>query len=62
VTAPRGKILGRSRRLRNKNQLGHKPSGWGKGKWHSRESLWNYKRKARRKNKIAAASRKRNRA
>lgn len=53
---------GKSRRLKSRKQLLHKPSGHGKGKWHSRTSLWAYKRLTRRKNQIASASRQRNRA
>lgn len=50
-----------SKRLRSKADLQHKPSGFGKGKWHSRTSLWNYKRLSRRRRLIANASRRRNR-
>lgn len=57
----RGKMLGRPRRLRSAKQLEHKPSGVGKGRWHSRQALWRAKRKDRRKRQIAAASRARNR-
>lgn len=53
---------GKARRLSSKWQMQHKPSGHGKGKWHSRTALWAYKRKARRKTLIAAESRRRNRA
>jgi len=48
-------------RLRSKSQMAHKPNGDGKGKWHSRTTLWNYKRLARRKRQIAKASRRLNR-
>lgn len=54
--------LGKARRLKSKTQLAHKPSGHGKGRWHSRTSLWASKRKDRRKRLIANASRRRNRA
>lgn len=50
------------RRLRSKREMAHKPNGRGKGKWHSRTTLWAYKRKARRRRLIADASRRRNRA
>lgn len=40
-------------RLRNKRQTLHKPSGDGKGKWHSRATFWAYKRKSRRLRRIA---------
>lgn len=53
---------GKARRLRSRYQMAHKPSGHGKGKWHSRTSLWAYKRLSRRKRLIAAASRRANRA
>ncbi len=53
---------GKARRLRSRWQMAHKPSGVGKGKWHSRTSLWNYKRAARRARKVADASRRANRA
>lgn len=52
----------KSRRLRSRYQMAHKPSGHGKGKWHSRTSLWAYKRLSRRKRLIAAASRRANRS
>lgn len=51
---------GKKRRLRSKSALAHKPSGHGKGKWHSRTTLWAYKRKSRRLRQIAAASRRAN--
>lgn len=54
--------VGKARRLRSKYQMAHKPSGHGKGKWHSRTSLWAYKRHARRRRLMADASRRRNRA
>lgn len=54
--------LGKSRRLRSKKELAHKPSGHGKGKWQSRSSLWLYKRLSRRKRIIAAHSRRVNAA
>ncbi len=50
-------ILKKSKRLRSKKAMAHKPSGHGKGKWHSRTSLWAYKRLSRRKRQIAARSR-----
>lgn len=53
--------LGKALRLRSKKDLAHKPSGVGKGRWHSRTSLWASKRKDRRKRLIANASRRRNR-
>lgn len=49
-------------RRRSKRELLHKPSGSGQGKWHSRSVLWRWYRKRRRKNRIAAESRRRNRA
>lgn len=54
--------LGKAKRLRSKKALAHKPSGHGKGKWHSRTSLWAYKRLSRQKRLIANASRRRNRS
>ena len=48
-------------RLRNKWQMGHKPSGFGHGKWQSRDTLFRYKRLSRRRRRMAAASRRRNR-
>lgn len=39
----------------------HGVNGHGKGKWHSRTTLWNYKLRRRLANKRSAASRKRNR-
>lgn len=54
--------FGKSLRLRSKKKLAHKPSGHGIGKWHSRTSLWAYKRLSRRKRLIANESRRRNRA
>lgn len=54
--------LGKSKRLSSKKQMAHKPSGHGKGRWHSRTSLWASKRKDRRKRIIANESRRRNRA
>lgn len=53
--------LGKARRLRSKQQLAHKPSGAGKGRWHSRSCLWRSKRKTRRKHLISKASRRLNR-
>lgn len=55
------KFLRVGRRLRSKRQLAHKPSGHGKGRWHSRTTLWASKRKDRRKRLIANESRRRNR-
>ncbi len=52
----------KAHRLRSKNSLKHKPNGHGTGKWHSRTSLWAYKRLSRRKRLISNASRRRNRA
>lgn len=52
---------GKARRLRSKKQMAHKPMLTGTGKWHSRTSLWAYKRLSRRKRLIANASRRRNR-
>lgn len=54
--------VGKARRLRSKRDLAHKPSGFGKGRWHSRTCLWKAHQKARRKRIIANASRRRNRA
>lgn len=51
----------KANRLRSRKKLAHKPSGFGKGKWHSRTTLWLYKRKARRLRRIAESSRRRNR-
>ena len=48
---------GKGRRLSSKKKLAHKPSGHGKGKWHSRTSLWKYKRKSRNKRIISNNSR-----
>lgn len=56
------KKLPKSSRLRSNKELAHKPSGVGKGRWHSRTALWKSKRKDRRKRLIADASRRRNRA
>ncbi len=56
------KRSGKARRLRSRWQMNHKPNGHGKGKWHSRTSLWAYKRQSRRARLTAAASRRRNRA
>ncbi len=39
----------------------HVPSGVGKGKWGNRDSLWKYKMARRKANKVARASRRRNR-
>ncbi len=54
--------FGKARRLLSKKQMAHKPSGHGKGRWHSRTSLWASKRKDRRKRLISDASRRRNRS
>lgn len=54
--------LGKARRLSSKKQMAHKPSGHGKGRWHSRTSLWASKRKDRRKRLVSNESRRRNRA
>ncbi len=51
-----------NKRLRSKKDLQHKPSGSGKGKWHSRTSLWQYKRLTRRRRLVSNASRRRNRS
>lgn len=48
-------------RLRSKRAMAHKPNGRGKGKWHSRTTLWAYKRKSRRLRQISARSRRANR-
>ena len=48
-------------RLRSKRDLAHKPNGHGIGKWHSRTTLWKWKRLARRKRLISNESRRRNR-
>lgn len=53
-------IVKKSKRIRSKRDLAHKPSGSGKGRWHSRTSLWKAHRKSRRLRKIRAASRARN--
>jgi hypothetical protein len=55
------KRWGKARRLRSKMALAHKPNGHAIGKWHSRSTLWAYKRKSRRKRLIADASRRANR-
>ena len=34
----------KSRRLRSRKQMAHKTNGHGQGKWHSRTTLWAYKR------------------
>lgn len=53
---------GKARRLRSKKNMKHKPmNGYSVGKWHSRTSLWNYKRLSRRKRLISNASRHANR-
>ena len=54
--------FGKARRLRDRKKMAHKPSGHGQGKWHSRTSLWAYKRLSRRRRLIANASRRMNRA
>lgn len=54
--------MGKGRRLRARKAMKHKPSGFGKGKWHSRTSLWAYKRSSRRKRLMADQSRRVNRA
>lgn len=56
----------KSRRLRSPKDLQHKPdaqrpAGDRKGKWHSRASLWAYKRKSRKARLVAKASRRINR-
>ena len=53
--------IGKSRRFTRQPHLRHKPSGFGKGKWHSNATLWAYKLKARRKRLISSDSRRRNR-
>lgn len=55
------KKFGKSRRLRSKKELAHKPQKTGIGKWHSRTSLWAYKRLSRRKRIVANKSRRLNR-
>jgi hypothetical protein len=52
---------GKSRRLRSKRQLKHKPNGHGIRRWHSRTTLWKSKRKDRIKRIVASASRRANR-
>lgn len=42
-------------------KLLHVPSGFGKGKWENEETLWRYKLARRKANKVASASRARNR-
>lgn len=42
-------------------ELDHKPSGHGHGKWQNTATLWRYKLARRKANKVAAASRRRNR-
>lgn len=49
-------------RRRHRGALLHRPSGRGKGKWQSLDSLRNYKAKSKRRRRIAEASRARNRA
>jgi hypothetical protein len=51
----------RNQRLRSKYDLAHKPNGHGKGRWHSRTTLWEARGNARRLRKIAAESRRKNR-
>lgn len=53
---------GKKRRLRSRHQMAHKPNGHGIGKWHSRATLWDYKRASRRRRLMADASRRANRA
>lgn len=52
---------GKGRRLK-KSRLRHYPSGHGKGRWHSFNTLWASKLKDRRKRQVSAASRAANRA
>ena len=54
-------LVRKQKRVRSKKEMAHKPSGFGKGRWHSRTTLWKSKRKDRRKRLIAAASRRANR-
>lgn len=54
------KTWGKMRRLRSKSQLLHNPLKHGKGRWHSRSTLWRAKRHARRLRIISAASRRAN--
>lgn len=54
--------MGLNVRVRSIAQLGHKPSGRGKGKWHNRATLWCYVCHRRVRNHLARASRRRNRA
>lgn len=56
------RIQTRNKCLRHPKQLGHMPSGKGKGRWQSLKTLWASKMKGRRLRRIAAASRRRNRA
>ncbi len=51
----------KSHRLRSRKDLGHNPSGHGKGRWHSRTCLWRWKMKARRKRQVSNLSRRQNR-
>lgn len=56
---------GKARRLRSRWELSHAPDKRivnRQGKWHSRTSLWAYKRPARRVRAIANASRRANRS
>lgn len=53
---------GKARRLRSRKALAHRPMLTGTGKWHSRNTLWRYKRASRRRRLIAAESRWRNRS
>ena len=55
------KIRKVNQRQRSKKTMAHKPSGFGKGKWHSRSTLWRWKRAERRRRQIANESRRRNR-
>lgn len=53
---------GKAKRLRSKNDVRHRPTLRGIGKWESLACFWRYKRKSRRLRKIADESRRRNRA
>lgn len=55
------KRWGKARRLRSRKALAHKPTLVRTGKWHSRNSLWAYKRLSRRKRIISNNSRRANR-
>lgn len=54
-------ILKKSKRIRSKKEMAHKPSGFGKGKWHSRTTLWKSRLARKKRNAVASASRAANR-